>query len=175
MVPVTVRRSALGFTEWVVLDQYVRGFVVGLGAKMSSNGNLTYSVEHTFDPVMTPYSPLTITRTTTVATITFTTNHGLSVADFVRIIGAGAPFEGSYAVATVPDQTSVTVTVADAGPTSVPSSTKIVTARIFPHTTLVAKTASADGNYVAPPIACRLNVTAYTGGYVDLTVVQAGK
>jgi hypothetical protein len=44
----------------------------------------------------------------------------------------------------------------------------------FPHATLAAKTASSDGNYVAPVTAIRLNVTAYTSGSATLTVIQAG-
>ena len=48
------------------------------------------------------------------------------------------------------------------------------TAKWFPHPTLAAQTADADGNYAAPPIACRLNVTISSGGIVRFTVVQAG-
>lgn len=48
------------------------------------------------------------------------------------------------------------------------------TATWFPHPTLVTLTADADGNYAAPPIACRLNVTVSSGGDVQFDVVQAG-
>ena len=48
------------------------------------------------------------------------------------------------------------------------------TATWFPHATLAAKTASADGNYAYPITGIRLNVTAYTSGSVTLTVIQSG-
>src|SRR5262245_42541994 len=139
---VTVRLSALGSSEWVVVDRYTPGFVVGLGAKLSSNGNLTYSVEHTFDNILQDFKPSsTITRAATVATIPIT-NHGLAVADFVRVLGAGAPFDGSFAVATVPDQNSVTVTVLNTGPTTASIDATVCTGRVFAHDTLAVKTTS---------------------------------
>jgi len=48
------------------------------------------------------------------------------------------------------------------------------TAKWFDHPTLVGLVADADGNYSAPPIACRLNVAVSSGGTVGFTVVQAG-
>jgi len=48
------------------------------------------------------------------------------------------------------------------------------TATWFPHPTLAAQSADADGNYAFPPIACRLNVTASSGGICRFHVVQAG-
>lgn len=47
------------------------------------------------------------------------------------------------------------------------------TATWFPHPTLAALSASADGNYAFPPTACRLNVAANTGD-VTFNVIQAG-
>lgn len=44
----------------------------------------------------------------------------------------------------------------------------------FPHSTLVTKSANADGNYAFPPIACRLNVTISSGGTCTMIVVTAG-
>lgn len=174
MRPVTVRRSAAGFSSWVVVDRYVAGFVVGLGVKLSSNANLTYSVEHTFDNILQDFRPNgVITRALTVCTVPIT-NHGLSVNDYVKILGAGDPFDGEYAVASVVDQNNVTVTVANSGATAASIYATVVTARIFTHETLAAKTTSDDGNYVAPPVATRLNVTAFVAGYADLTVTQGG-
>lgn len=48
------------------------------------------------------------------------------------------------------------------------------TATWFSNTGLSAKTASADGNYLFPITAVRLNVTSYTGGSATMTVIQAG-
>lgn len=48
------------------------------------------------------------------------------------------------------------------------------TATWFDHSTLTAKTASADGNYAFPVSAIRLNVTPYTSGTATFNVMQAG-
>lgn len=42
----------------------------------------------------------------------------------------------------------------------------------FKHSTLVGKTANADGNYAFPVRAVRLNVTAWTSGSATLTILQ---
>lgn len=47
------------------------------------------------------------------------------------------------------------------------------TATWFPHPTLAAQSASADGNLAFPPTAVRLNVAASTGT-VTLNLIQAG-
>lgn len=48
------------------------------------------------------------------------------------------------------------------------------TATWFDHATITGKTASFDGNFSFPVIACRLNVTPYTSGTATMNVVQAG-
>lgn len=47
------------------------------------------------------------------------------------------------------------------------------TATWFPHPTLAAQSANADGNLAFPPTAVRLNVAASTGT-VTLNLIQAG-
>jgi len=47
------------------------------------------------------------------------------------------------------------------------------TATWFPHPTLAALSADADGNYAYPPVGVRLNQTAGAGSAI-LTLVQAG-
>jgi hypothetical protein len=49
------------------------------------------------------------------------------------------------------------------------------TAVWYPTTGLSARTATTDGNYAFPVTACRLRVSAWVGGSVTMTVVQAGK
>lgn len=44
----------------------------------------------------------------------------------------------------------------------------------YNHASLFDKTASAEGNYVLPATAIRLNVTAYTDGAATMNVLQAG-
>lgn len=47
------------------------------------------------------------------------------------------------------------------------------TATWFPHPTLAALSANADGNYAFPPTACRINQTAGVGS-TTLNFIQAG-
>lgn len=47
-----------------------------------------------------------------------------------------------------------------------------VTPTAFKHTSLVGKTASADGNYAFPIRAVRINNTAFTSGSATLTILQ---
>lgn len=48
------------------------------------------------------------------------------------------------------------------------------TATWFDHATITGKTASFDGNFAYPVVACRLNVTPYTSGTATMTVLQSG-
>ena len=172
MRPVTQRLSAAGFSPWVVLNQYGPNADVGLAVKLSSNGNLTYSVKYTYDPLIAATLKSSLTRVTTSLTVPIT-NHGLSVDDSVVIQGFGTPFDGDFAVASVTDQDNVVVTVANSGATGIASNLGVVfTARVFTHPVLAALTASADSNFDKPISACRLIITSYTAGYADLTVRQ---
>lgn len=167
--PHTERLSAAGFSPWIPLNRMTE-FGVGLGCVLSSNGNLTYSVQHTFDELW-DRQLCVMSRSTTSLSITLA-NHGLSVASWAKITG-GSIWDGEYAVASITDQNTFVVTVANTGATS--GLFWVQKARVFDHDDLDDETASADGNYEFPPRACRLIVTAYTAGYVDLTVIQAGK
>lgn len=171
----TVRLSAAGFSDWIGVDFRVAqaSFAIGLGVKLSSNGNLTYSVQHTMDNIYDASTSWSAARTTTTGTIT-KTNHGLSVDDWV-LFEAAAPFNAAYSVVSVTDQNTFVVTVANSGATAVVwGNNQIHTGRLFNHENLVAQTTSGDGNYAFPPRAIRLIVTTYTAGYADLTVLQAG-
>ena len=173
MRPVTVRLSAAGVSPWIPLDYIQTSFSVGLAVLLSTNGNLTYSVQHTSDELWDRTEQFTGARVTTTMSIT-KTNHGLRVGDWFQIQGnAAAPFFGEYAVAAITSESIFTATVANSGLTTMPlSGAWLSTARVMPHATLAALTASANGNYAFPPRACRLAVTSYTAGYVDLTVIQ---
>jgi hypothetical protein len=46
-------------------------------------------------------------------------------------------------------------------------------ATVYNHDSLAAQSANADGNYAAPPVACRLAITAHTSGSVTLNIIQA--
>ena len=175
MRPVSYTLSATGVGPWVPLDYNQSPFAVGLGVKLSAGAVLTYTVQHTFVDIFSLLRLTALTRAATVATITFSDNVGLSVADWLNVQGAGAPFDGEYAVATVVGLNQVTYTVANTGPTSVltQQGVGVAVARIFPHAVLAAQTASMDGNYAFQIRACRLNVTAFTSGQAVFSVAQA--
>jgi len=48
------------------------------------------------------------------------------------------------------------------------------TATWFDHPTVVGKTADSDGSYNVPIMALRVNVTAWTSGTLNFTVLQQG-
>jgi len=50
----------------------------------------------------------------------------------------------------------------------------LTSAAWFKHDTLTSVTANTSGNIVIPITAVRLNVTAYTDGEVEFTVLQGG-
>lgn len=167
--PTTVRLGAAGNSDWIPLNAYSDSFGVGLGVKLSSNGNLTANVQHTFDDIyLETLCPLA--RSGTSLSVT-KTNHGLSANDWVQI--DDTIWAGQYAVASITDQNTFVVTVANSGATS--GLGRVKTARVFPHVVLTSLTASADSNYSAPPKATRLNVSVYAAGYVDFTVIPGGK
>jgi len=175
MRPHTERLSAVGFSPWIPLNWRSSSFGIGLGVKLSSGASLTCAVQHTFDELQPPVKDFSGSRTTTVATIT-RVNHGLSVGDSAIIQNAAAPFSGAFAVASVVDADNFTYTVANSGATAFGRGAALgIFSRIFEHDTLTALVASADGNYAFPPIACRLSVSVYASGFVDLTVISGGE
>lgn len=48
-------------------------------------------------------------------------------------------------------------------------------ATVFNHDSVAAKTANEDGNYINPPVACRLAITAHTSGDAILRIVEGGR
>ena len=174
MRPQRVTLSAAGFSPWLNINRMPKGnFGVALGVKLSSGASLTYSVQHTSDPLYEPSREWSASRTTTTGTIT-KTNHGLSVGDWTQM-DAAAPFNTAYAVASVVDANNYTITVPDSGVTSVAKgASNLWTARVAETNEMSAKTASADGNYAYPPTACRLSITSYTSGFATLDVRQVG-
>jgi len=174
MRPTSVRMSAAGFSSWIPLNQYSDNFGVGLGATVSNDATLTYTVQHTFDDLYATRTDFSIARVTTTATVTMA-NHGLVAGDWIQVLNAGVPLSGTFQVATVTNDGVFTYTVVDSGVTASADGATIQTARVFTHTDISGETTSQNGNYAFPPRACRLLVSAYTDGTVDLTVVPGGK
>lgn len=177
MRPATVRMAAIGSSAWIPVDYLATDFSVGLAVVLSNNGDLTYTVEHTFDDIFDRDQKFSAARVTTTGTIT-KVNHGLRVGDWTKFSGLhlnqAAPFDAEYNVATVTSANVFTVTVANAGITAIGyGQGYIQTARVFPNLILAASTASGDSNYSAPIRAIRLTLSAYVAGFADLTVIQS--
>ncbi len=166
------RLSAAGYSSWMFLDTRRKWFGASISVKLSSGASLTYSVQHTFDNLRNMFTDFTATRVTTTVTVT-KVNHGLSVGDYVYQEGAGAPMDGDHVVASISSLDVFTYTVANSGVTSAPNS-RMATARVFPHSTLAALTASGDSNYMFPPAASRLYVSTYASGFAEATLLQQG-
>lgn len=157
------------FSPWIPVNSKQNPTGISLGCTISSGASLTYQVQHTFD---SPFNQVTAawSRSTTTATVTIP-DHGLVVGDSVIVEGAGSPFDGTYAVASIVDANNFTYTVTDTGDASSRSG-RIVLLRTFVHSSITGKTVNSDGNYAFPIAATRLVVTAYTSGNVTLTVRQ---
>jgi hypothetical protein len=170
--PKRVTVSSATRSAWMPLNAYLSPFNIGIACVCSSNKNFTYSVEYSHDSPLTTL-PCSITRSTTTATLTLV-NHGLTTSDSIIVTGSGdANLDGTYQVASVSDQNTITYAVVDTGATA-SSSARVAPMRVFTHSTLVSKTANADGNIAYPVHAVRLNVTPWVAGYVTMLVTQAG-
>ncbi len=178
MRPIKITQAAVGASPWVPLDYLQRPFNVALAASLSEDASgITYSVEWTPDnpnPGRKESNPVvSLSRTTTVATLTLAKDHGLNTGDSVTVYGSGdANLDGTYAVASTPTTKSLTYTVANTGATAGANSTQAILMRVFPHDFMAGLTARADGNIAFPVLAVRINNTAYTGGSSTLQVTQ---
>lgn len=170
MRPVRVRLSAAGFSSWIPLNPTYSHGGCALAGVMSSNGNLTWSFQHTFDDIYAQ-TGCVLTRSGTSLTVT-KSNHGLDVDSWAMISG-GTIWDGQYAVASITDQNNFVVTVANSG--ALAGFGQVQTARVFDHADLAGETASADGNYAFAPVACRGIITSFTAGYIDFEVVSSGE
>lgn len=173
MRPVYVTMSAQGNSAWVRLNDLQIAFTVGLAVIPSSGASLTATVQHTFDdPSIDRRHAVSIARVTTTATVT-DANHGLSVGDSAVITGSGdANLDGDREVITVVDANNYTYTVANTGAAASGPSVMAANFRVFPHATLAALAARADGNYAFPPQACRLRLPTFVSGRCELIIVQ---
>jgi hypothetical protein len=177
MLTSQVNVSSATFSPWLKIDQTQNAFGVGFSVTLSSGATLTYSIQHTSDPMGKVVNG-TITRSGTAVNVLLP-NHGLSVGDFVKVMGANTGptdvFDGEFAVASVVDANNFTYTVANAGATEARLEARIVTLRVRDNDFVVGETTSQDGNYEFPPTACRLIVTAWTSGTATLTMNQGRK
>lgn len=171
------RQGAVGFGPAIPVDYRSVAFAVGVMGILSSNATLTWGVQHTLDdPGPDGAFPVSYSQTTTTITVTDlrslngVTGHGLSVADSVYLTGIAGTPDGNYQVASIVSQTQYTVTSAVSQTAS--GNAAAHNFRWDNHVSLVNQTTRADGNYAFPVRAIRLNVSAYTAGYIDLIILQ---
>lgn len=171
MRPVTLQQAALGFTQWIPTNRLQWYTNVGIAVSISSGASLTYTVQYTMDDFSQKYQNFTISRTTTVATVT-QTNHGLSVGDWISVTNAPVPLQGFFEVASVVDANNFTYTVSNSGAVAALGTSVLQKARVFSHATLAAQIASAAGTMFFPVMAIRLKNTVYASGFADIVLLQ---
>lgn len=168
-MPSNVKRSAEGVarSEWIRLNN--RGGIVGSDFNTTvtawpaaNNGASVFSVEYT-DSEPEDFKRVTITRSTTTATLTLE-NHGLAAGDCIVVRGAlngnnqETNFNGTYQVATVPSDDTLTYTVADTGAASARAEAVMLKVDVLDGgSALSAKTTL---NVFSPVTMVRLNQTA---------------
>jgi hypothetical protein len=154
--------AAAGSSPWHRVDDRQNPFSVGFAVDVQGTG--TYTVEHGFANFNNVKNP-GLTRTTTTATYKLPL-HGLQVGDSLVVWGAGAPFDGTFPVASVTDANNVTYTVLNSGLAVGAPDAKSIPIRVYPHSSIVTSTTSKDGNYAFPVNCVRLTITsAGTGNY----------
>ena len=166
--------GATGPGPWFPLDTNQSGFGMGYFCSVQEASSLTYKIQHGFyDPSEgRDYNQVNITRVTTTATLTFPQDMSPKIGDSIVVISAGAPFDGTYDIASVTSSKVVTYTVANSGATINTAGAKALLIRTEDDPIVTGKTASSSGNIAFPVNAIRLNVTAFTSGEVALTVNQ---
>lgn len=172
--------GATGSGPWVPIDYLEHGFGVGYYVSVQASSTLTFKTQHAFyanpgDPTAgsPDYQlPVSITRSSTTATLTLPLSPAPKVGDCVIVEGAGAPLDGTYDVAGVTSGTVVTYTVANSGVTSAAAGARVRYLHVEDDTVVTGKTASTSGNIAYPINALRLYLTAYSAGAAILTVNQ---
>lgn len=178
--PIKTSLIAVGISPWLVLDYTQRPFDVGLFASLSedASGAATYSLEYTPDNPnqgKTTRNPVvSLTRTTTTATLTWANPHNLVTGDAAKVYNSGDPnLDGDVAVASTPSPTSITYTVANTGAVAGGGYTEAIALRVFAlAAALTAATTRQSANLTTPAWGVRLHVTALTTGSITLEVVQ---
>lgn len=178
--PIKTQLAAVGVSPWLPLDYHQRGFAVGLYAGLSEDASAgaTYSVEYTpdnpNDSRATRNNVVSLTRSGTTATLTFTNPHGLVAGDSAVVVNSGDPnLDGNQTVVAASSPTVITYTVANTGLTVALAAVQAVACRVFAAATaLTAATTRQSALVQQPMMAVRLHVTAITAGFVLLEVVQ---
>jgi hypothetical protein len=171
---ITQSLAALGNAPWVPLNYLQGTFGVTLLGSITSGASLTYKVQQTLDDFSQEFRFVSISRTTTTATVT-DNDHRLSTGDSVIITGTGdanldAP---NGADITFVDANTYTYTVSNTGAATGSANSKLKSFRVFDHATMTGLVARTVGSIIGFPImAVRLKTTIYASGKVDLLICQ---
>ena len=185
MRPVQVITGATGPSGWVEIDYLQKAFAVGFLCTVggATAPSMIYKIQAGF------YSgnydtELTLTRSTTTATLTFKAaytdpntqaawvNHGLSTTDSIVVNGAGAPFDGTFQVASVTDSRVITYTVLNSGATTAAPGFRVARMFVSDHPIVTGATGSTAGNYAYPINYVRTNITTFGSGSLTLSLNQ---
>lgn len=180
--PVYVTLAAVGNSVWVPLSYLQAPFGVTMAVMLSGAGNLTYSVQYTYDgqDAANTLAEAVITRTATSANVLWP-DHGLVTGDAVITYATGDPNLDSAKDSagrmiaqdiTYVDENNFTYVVANTGLAVSQQPARVRRFRVFTHAVLAALTARADSNFNLPCQMVRLKVTAYTAGKVSMAVTQ---
>ncbi len=183
-----LNRKTLGAAGSVILplDPHLASSAMNTMMYGSSTINATAQVDATLSDLGN-LIPVTITRSTTTATVTFPTTqpHTLGgTSDYIVVSGTGSSnLDGTYPIASVSSDTVLTYTVANTGATAavgfaVPVrflEAVIASAAVSATTPAVpAVSATAPDLYHTPFSALILKCTSYTAGTIYLDTRQTG-
>lgn len=168
-----VKGTATGPSQWVPVDDSAMSFGIGFLVDVQGGSSLTYKVQMGFcDRENDRQDTDNQSRAATVNTITWGNPHGLQVGDSIVCQGAGAPFDGTFDVATVASPTVITTTVANSGPTAPAGGARIWKIHVTDHPIVTGQTTSQAGNVAFPCSMIRANLTVWVSGQITMTINQ---
>jgi hypothetical protein len=169
----TTPLGATGPGDWQVIDTEQTAFGVGYFVAVQQGSTLTFKIEHGWSVLPTDEQQYSsITRSTTTATLKVPSALTVKVADSIIVKGAGAPFDGTFQVASVTNQNTITYTVANSGATTAITGGFVRLIRTIDDPVVVSKSSSTEGNLAFPCSHIRLNLTAWSAGAAVLTLLQ---
>lgn len=179
MRPQYISLAALGNTPWVPVNNLQWAFAVGIAVTLSGGASLTYTVQHTYDPIDDSQSRYAaIAQTTTVITVSGDIGppgsgggSGLSVGDDAILYGTGL-MDGEYPVASIISPTSYTLTSGVSQSANGTPTSRVKSYRVFNNATLAASTTKGNTNYSSPITGVRLNISVYASGVATMAVIQ---
>lgn len=167
-------------TPWYRVDSKQDQFSVGVMVDLAGGSDASFGIDLGFMDPSNVINPV-ITRSTTTATIPniLPAGSGYTAATFVPsfktgdsvvVAGAGAPFDGTFALTNTAGV--ITYTVANSGPTVSNAGSGVTASMIRVDAYNTAQVASKSYAIVTPCNYMRLNVATATTGEVSVTFTQ---